>query len=216
MILRVLAYLFATGTAALVLPTLLAYLTTRPHTYKAAAAPQSRVAIVFGAGLQRDGSPSPILRDRIATAVDLYQTGLVEKLLMSGDNRFEDYNEPGAMRDYAVRLGVPSEDIVLDYAGRRTYDTCYRARDIFGISKALLVTQAYHLPRAIFTCRALGIDVDGVIADRREYRRVAHNYYRLREVPATMVAAWEVWVSRPLPVLGQPEPIFPGSERTQR
>ncbi|RME07282.1 MAG: hypothetical protein D6803_04360, partial [Anaerolineae bacterium] len=93
--------------------------------------PPRKVAIVFGAGLWRDGSPSGVLRDRVATAADLYFEGKVEVLLMSGDNRFENYNEPAAMRDYALRLGVPEEAIVLDYAGRRTYDTCYRAGAIF-------------------------------------------------------------------------------------
>jgi len=109
--------------------------------------PADRVAIVFGAGLQRDGTPSAVLRDRVATAASLYFEGKVQKLLMSGDNRFLDYNEPGSMKAYAISLGVPGEDIVLDYAGRRTYDTCYRAREIFGLDEAILVTQTYHLPR---------------------------------------------------------------------
>ncbi len=198
------------GALALLLvgPAAAAGLYTRPRTYTAQDAPSARVAVVFGAGLMRDGSPSQVLRDRVATAVDLYNAGKVEKLLMSGDNRFENYNEPAAMRDYAVKLGVPEDSIVLDYAGRRTYDTCYRAKAIFGIQQALLVTQAFHLPRAIFTCNALGVDARGVIADRRAYRRGPMNYWKLREIPATAVAAWEVWVARPLPVLGSPEPIF--------
>ena len=128
----------------------------RPHIYPASQAPARRVAIVFGAGLQWDGTPSPVLRDRITTASDLYFNGKVEKILMSGDNRFVDYNEPGAMLNYALDLGVPREDIVLDFAGRRTYDTCYRARAIFGVTDAVLVTQAFHLPRAVFTCNSLG------------------------------------------------------------
>lgn len=109
-----------------------------------ADAPEMPVAIVFGAGLSRDGTPSPVLRDRVETAAALYFQGKVKKLLMSGDNRFVDYNEPGAMRQYALDLGVPAEDIVLDYAGRRTYDTCYRARAIFGVTEAILVTQPFH------------------------------------------------------------------------
>ncbi len=200
------------GGLALVLlgPVLAAGVYTRSRTYEAMDAPDGRVAIIFGAGLQRDGTPSTVLRDRVATGVDLYQAGKVEKLLMSGDNRFDNYNEPAAMRDYAVQLGVPVDDIVLDYAGRRTYDTCYRAGAIFGIDRALLVTQAFHLPRAVFTCNALGIDARGVVADRRAYRRGPLNFWRLREIPATAVAMWEVYVSRPLPVLGDPEPIFTG------
>jgi SanA protein len=174
-----------------------------------ANAPTRAVAIVFGAGLSGDGSPSPVLRDRVATAAELYFSGKVKKILMSGDNRFLDYNEPGAMLDYALELGVPRQDIVLDYAGRRTYDTCYRAKAIFGITDALLVTQRFHLPRAIFTCNFLGIQGYGVIADLRPYNSRSMDYWNVREVGATFVALWEVWISRPLPVLGNPEPIFP-------
>jgi len=171
-------------------------------------APSARAAIVFGAGLQRDGTPSPVLKDRIAAAVQLYHLGKVEKLLMSGDNRFIDYNEPAAMKTYAVSLGVPEEAIALDFAGRRTYDTCYRAKHIFGLDEALLVTQKYHLPRAIFTCQEMGMRVSGVAADLRIYNTHSLRFWSLRELPATMVAIWQVWVSHPLPVLGDPEPIF--------
>lgn len=171
--------------------------------------PSRRVAIVFGAGLWRDGSPTPILRDRVAAAAELYFAGKVEKLLLSGDNRFVDYNEPEAMRQYARSLGVPSEALVLDYAGRRTYDTCYRAKAIFGLTEAILVTQAFHLPRAIYLCNHLGMDGVGVAADRRTYRRASMLYWSLREYLATVNALWEVHLLHPLPVLGDPEPIFP-------
>lgn len=177
--------------------------------YSVENAPVKRIAVIYGAGLQRDGTPSPVLRDRVATGADLYFAGKVEKLLMSGDNRFEYYNEPGAMARYAVSLGVPEEDIVMDYAGRRTYDTCFRARDIFGVDEAILVTQRFHLPRALYTCSELGIDAVGVAADRREYRRGPYLYWNLREIVATTNALWEVHFAQPLPVLGQYEPIFP-------
>jgi SanA protein len=166
------------------------------------------VAIVFGAGLQHDGSPSPVLRDRVETAVNLYRTGKVEKVLMSGDNRFIDYNEPGAMRAYAVELGMPEKDIVLDYAGRRTYDTCYRARNIFGVKDAILVTQSYHLPRALFTCNALGLVSRGVPADQRTYSRSSQLMWNIRELPASLKAIWDVWIMHPKVVLGDPEPII--------
>ena len=167
-----------------------------------------KVAIVFGAGLQRDGSPSPILRDRVETAAKLYFSGKVEKLLMSGDNRFVDYNEPGAMRAYAIELGVPEKDIVLDYAGRRTYDTCYRAKYIFGVNTAILVTQAYHLPRALFTCNELGVAADGVDAKIRTYSRYSRFSWNIREIPASLKALWDIWIYHPAVVLGEPEPIF--------
>jgi SanA protein len=144
----------------------------------------------------------------VATAAQLYFSGKVEKLLMSGDNRFVYYNEPRAMGEYARQLGVPEQAIVLDYAGRRTYDTCYRARTIFGVQEALLVTQNFHLPRALYLCRILGIQTVGVSADRRTYRRSSLFTWHLRELPATITALWEVHVTRPLPVLGKSEPIF--------
>jgi len=116
-----------------------------------------------------DGRPTPALADRVWTAAALYKAGKVRKLLMSGDNRFINYNEPETMRQYALAQGVPDEDIVLDYAGRRTYDTCYRAEHIFGVQDAILVTQWFHLDRALYTCGKLGIDAVGVAADRRDY-----------------------------------------------
>jgi SanA protein len=171
--------------------------------------PARQVAIVFGAGLMRDGSPTAVLRDRVSVAARLYFDGKVEKLLMSGDNSTLYYNEPGAMQQYAIDLGVPEDAIVLDYAGRRTYDTCYRARHIFEVSDAILVTQSFHLPRALYTCNRLGVSAIGVPADLRPYLRRAMAFWNLREIPATLRALWEVHVTRPLPILGEPEPIFP-------
>ncbi len=195
------------GIALLAAPRLLAAWHAAPRIFTAEQAPPRGVAIVFGAGLRRDGSPSAVLRDRVATAADLYFNGKAEKLLMSGDNRFDDYNEPAAMQAYALRLGVPAEAIVLDYAGRRTYDTCYRARAIFGLEKVILVTQAFHLPRALYTCNALGVDAVGVIADQREYRRLARLFWFTRETIATLAALVDVHLLHPLPILGDPEPI---------
>lgn len=209
MIFRLAFYLLTGVTLTVILPSLLSNLYARGRIHAADDAPSAPVAIVFGAGLLRDGSPTAVLRDRVITASQLYFEGKVQKLLMSGDNRFIDYNEPGAMRQYALDLGVPDEAIILDYAGQRTYDTCYRARAIFGVERALLVTQAFHLPRAVLTCNALGVTANGVVADQRNYSRRAHTFWRLREVPATLVAMWEVWVTRPEPILGAPEPIFP-------
>jgi len=193
----------------LALPRLFMIWRTHSQVYTTAQVPPQRVAIVFGAGLWRDGSPTPVLRDRVEIAASLYFEGKVEKLLMSGDNRFVYYNEPGAMRDYALELGIPEEDIVLDYAGRRTYDTCYRAQHIFGVNQAILVTQGFHLPRALYICNQLGLTASGVPATKRVYRKRSVAYWNLRELPAALVALWEVHISHPLPVLGKPEPIFP-------
>jgi len=209
MFVSILVALLLVGTLLFLIPRVITALYALPRTYPADQAPARRVAIVFGAGLWRDGSPSPVLRDRVSTAAELYFNKKVEKLLMSGDNRTIYHNEPEAMRQYALSLGVPDMDIVMDYAGRRTYDTCYRARSIFGVQDAILVTQAFHLPRAIYTCNQLGLPSIGVPADQREYRRRSLTYWNTRELPATLVALWEVHFARPLPVLGEPQPIFP-------
>ena len=177
-------------------------------TYPITSVPQRRVGIVFGAGLWRDGSPTPVLQDRVETGVKLYFAGKIEKILMSGDNSLVEYNEPEAMRQYALKLGVPDSAIVLDYAGRRTYDSCYRAQYIFKLKEAILITQKFHLARALFLCNALGLDGVGVEADNRQYRKFSLFYWNLREIPATLTAFMDV-ITRPLPILGDPEPIFP-------
>ncbi len=188
-------------------PKLIVLLYAAPRTFTADAVPAARVAIVFGAGLLRDGSAGPVLRDRVETAVTLYQQGKVNKLLMSGDNRFIEYNEPEAMRQYALDLGIPDQDIVLDYAGRRTYDTCYRANAIFQVDSAILVTQGFHLPRALFLCNWFGIESTGVEANNTYFRKISRLYWHTRELFATTQSVLDVVVTKPLPVLGDPEPI---------
>jgi SanA protein len=205
--LRILAILTLVAVMILTVPRLITAFYSSTRIFYVDQAPQRRVAIVFGAGLWRDGSPTPVLRDRVATAAQLYFSGKVQILLMSGDNSTAYYNEPAAMQSYAIELGVPEDAIVLDYAGRRTYDTCYRARDIFGLREAILVTQKFHLPRAIYTCNALGVEAVGVPADLRAYRKRSLFFWNLRETPATLVALWETHISRPQPILGAPEPI---------
>jgi SanA protein len=200
------------GLLAFLLPRLITALSTNSYIYPVEEAPVRQVAVVFGAGLWRDGSPTPVLRDRVETAARLYFDGKVEKLLMSGDNSVVEYNEPEAMRQYALSLGVPDEDIVLDYAGRRTYDTCYRAKAIFQVEQPILVTQSFHLPRAVYTCRAMGVDAIGVSADIQVYRRRSLLYWSLRELPATLTALLQVHILRPEPVLGEPLPIFSGKQ----
>jgi SanA protein len=205
---KLLIALAALGLLVLFVPRLITGVASLKRIYTVNTAPVGRVAIVFGAGLTRDGYPTVILRDRVETAAQLYFAGKVQKILMSGDNRFDNYNEPGAMRQYAVDLGVPSEAIVFDYAGRRTYDTCYRAKAIFGLNSALLVTQQFHLPRALFLCSALGMQVSGVEAQNHRYFSVLLMIWNIREQLATVGAFLDVYVSKPLPVLGKPEPIF--------
>lgn len=201
--------LAALALLAFFLPRLITIIYGWSRVYTVETAPAERVAIVFGAGLTRSGRPTPILRDRVATAAELYFAGKVEKLLMSGDNRFDSYNEPEAMRQYALTLGVPDSAIVLDYAGRRTYDTCYRARAIFGLDSALLVTQGFHMPRALFTCNALGVKASGVQVSERRYWPLMRLIWNVREQLASLGALVDVYVRQPVPVLGKPQPIFP-------
>jgi SanA protein len=168
-----------------------------------------RIAVVFGAGVRENGEPSLALEDRIITAVELYRAGRVRKILMSGDNRFQNYNEPAAMREQAIKRGVPSENVVADYAGRRTYDTCFRAKEIFGIERAVLVTHEFHLNRAIYLCQAAGIDSIGITADRRTYDNATRRSWFWRETFA-VVAAWsDVNLLQPTPILGEKELIKP-------
>jgi len=205
---RIILTLGLLGLFGLLLPRLVILLYAKPRTYSAKDVPPRRVAIVFGAGLWRDGSPTPVLQDRVRTAANLYFDGKVEKLLMSGDNRYVDYNEPESMRQFALSLGVPDEAIVLDYAGRRTYDTCYRARDIFEVDSVILVTQGFHLPRALFLCNQLGVDSIGVPADLQYYRKISRAIWTFREILATVDSINDVYFKKPIPVLGNPEPIF--------
>jgi len=195
------------GVLMSILPSLITGVHARDRVYEQSDAPAERVAIIFGAGLRRDGSPTAMLRDRVSTGADLYFSGKVEKLLMSGDNRFVEYNEPEAMRQFALSVGVPDEAIVLDYAGRRTYDTCYRAKAIFGLDSALLVTQRFHLPRALFLCNMLGVETQGVEAANC-YWNGSPFVWNVREFFATIAAFLDLYVSSPSPVLGDPEPMF--------
>lgn len=204
---RMTLFLTAAGLAILLLPRLITSQYALNRTYQQDNAPSREVAIVFGAGLRRDGSPSPILRDRVETAAGLYLSGRVQKLLMSGDGQADYYNEPEAMRRYALSLGVPQEAIALDQAGRRTYDTCYRAKEVFGVTSALLVTQKFHLPRALFLCNALGLDASGVETTSRRSWRGTTLIWNIREQFATVGAFLDIFVSSPYPVTGEPQPL---------
>jgi SanA protein len=209
LIVRHLLFICLVIVLGLIIPRLIMMIYSAPHTHQIDDAPQSPVGIIFGAGLWRDGSPTPVLEDRVLAGAQLYFNGKIKKLLMSGDNSYIDYNEPEAMRQYALKLGVPDQDIILDYAGRRTYDTCYRARYIFGVTEALLITQNFHLPRALYLCSQIGISSQGVIADTRQYRFPWRFIWQIRELPASLAAMWEVHISHPTPIMGDPEPIFP-------
>lgn len=160
--------------------------------------PHAPVAIVFGASVRPNGEPSQMLADRVDAAVALYKDDKVDRLLMTGDHRSPSYDEVGAMRRRALAHGVPADRIDVDGAGVRTYDSAYRAKTVFGVTEAILVSQRYHLPRALFLANAFGIKAVGLSANRYSYSR--QTYSDLREVAALVVAWYEVNVLHPHPV----------------
>ncbi len=168
--------------------------------------------LVLGAGLLPDGSPSLMLGERIRTGVELYKAGVAPKLLMSGDHSRSDHDEVNAMKDAAKAQGVPSEDIFMDHAGFATYDSFYRAGAIFGVKKVVIVTQAYHLPRAIWIARRLGLEAVGVACDTRRY---AGQLYRdVREILARDKDFFKC-ILKPLPrYLGEAIPIWGSGDVT--
>jgi SanA protein len=159
-------------------------------------APAGRVAIVFGAGVLPNGEPSAVLYDRVATAAELYQRGKVTSIVLSGDGSGRYHDEPESMRRAALRLGVPDGALVLDRAGLRTEETCRRARAIFDITSATLVTQGFHLSRALMLCESFGLDVVGVASDRRSYSWRWRVSWQAREAAATTVAWLEIAARR--------------------
>ncbi|MHB1001116.1 MAG: SanA/YdcF family protein [Armatimonadota bacterium] len=167
----------------------------------------TRVAVVLGAKVYPDGRLSLLLSDRVNKAVALYKAGKVEKILMSGDNRFAHYDEPTRMAEYAIRKGVDPDDVAMDFAGRRTYDSVYRAKHIFGLDGCIIVSQGFHLDRAIFLCRKLGIDGYGVAADEHMYMGGRVRFARIREIPACLSALADVYLLHPRPVMGRRERI---------
>ncbi len=137
--------------------------------------------LVLGAGV-RNGKPSPMLQDRLDYAVELYKNGAAPKLLMSGDHGRDDYDEVNIMKNYAIEKGVPSEDIFMDHAGFSTYESIYRARDVFEAEKIIIVTQKYHLFRALYISNKLGVEATGYASDPQQY--AGRLYRELREVLA--------------------------------
>lgn len=180
--------------------------TASGHTYAdrdLADVPATPVALVLGAQVYPSGTPSPFLAARLDLAKRLLDAGLVEVLLVSGDHGAREYDEPDAMRRYLVDAGVPPDRVVADHAGFDTYDSCSRAQRIFGVHRVTVVTQGYHLPRAVATCRALGLDAVGVgdesVRGSRAWRRGA-----LRDQVACVKAVLDVATRRD-PVLGPRE-----------
>lgn len=166
--------------------------------------------IVLGCGVSAAGVPSPMLVDRLQRGVALYQDGASPKLLMSGDHGREGYNEVAVMKRYAVEQGVPSEAVFMDHAGFSTYETMYRARDIFCAQKVIIVTQQYHLYRAVYIARALGLDAYGVNCDYRThgdqfFRDVREVLARVKDFATAIVQPKPTYLGKAIPISGSGE-----------
>lgn len=188
--------LCAAALALLIGPALWIFWSTGSQRYDAVeAVPPAEVALVFGAGLKPDGAPSALLADRIHAAVLLFQAGKAKRLLLSGDGTTAGHDEPGAMARQAQAEGVPVAAIERDPGGTHTYASCSRAHDLFKVHSAIVVSQSYHLPRAIFTCERLGIRTTGFSLARVPYG--GDPGLRARELLSLDVAWWRALIARP-------------------
>ena len=165
--------------------------------------PNNYAALVLGAGVDDNGQPSWFLRDRIITAVELYKAGKVKKLIMSGDNSIKTYNEPEVMIKLAEELGVPKKDLQPDFAGRRTYDSCWRAKNIFSQDKITIITQRFHMSRSLMICNELGIDSVGFVAQKYKYPNDYMNYLNFREILAINLSLFDVYIKSPRVIGGE-------------
>jgi len=180
------------------------YASTKSHIYNdVTKAPNAEVALIPGAAIFENGALSSIFIDRVDMAIKLYEAQKVSKILVSGDNSTDSHNEVNPVRLYLITKGIPDQDIFLDHAGFDTYSTMYRARDVFGVSSIIISTQSFHLPRAVFTARRLGIEAYGMNAD------VGHILLRnyLREMLANEKAVLNLIFHRKPKYLGDKIPI---------
>jgi SanA protein len=186
---------------AMLLVSLWIHARTAAYRYRTTAdVPARHTAIVLGASVHRSGRPSDMLRDRLDTALELYQAGKVRKLLLTGDHGRRGYDEVSVMRKHVLAHGARPEDVFTDHAGFTTYESMARARAVFGVDSAVVVTQAFHLPRAIYLARGLGLPAVGVEADRHHYR--AGFQTALREAVARTKAFGDMQIGRRLEILG--------------
>ena len=160
--------------------------------------------IILGAGIWGD-SPSPMLQDRLLQGIELYKSNVSSKIIMSGDHGREEYDEVNVMKQYAIDNGVPSEDIFMDHAGFSSYESIYRAKEIFGAKKVVIVTQKYHLYRALHIANSLGLEAYGVGADPRQY--VGAMYREIREILARNKDFIKCWFKPEPTYLGESIPV---------
>ncbi len=164
--------------------------------------PQTRAALVLGASVV-SGKPSPVLEERAHTAIGLYMMGKVSKILVTGDNGALTHDEVTPVRKYLINAGIPPEDIFLDHAGFDTYSSMYRARDVFKADSLTIVTQDFHMPRAVFVARQLGITAYGVVPERGQ----GDVYDYVREIPASVKALLDLALNRTPKYLGEAIPL---------
>lgn len=165
----------------------------------------AQVALVLGAFVHPDGTPCPVLQDRLEQGLELYRAGKVEKLLLSGDHGRPEYDEVNAMRVYLEKRGVPKKHLYLDHAGFDTYDSLYRAKHVFQVESVIVVTQEFHLNRALYIGHALGLNIQGVASDRRAIAEI--RTLRAREFLANLKALWEVHSGAPPTKAGPATPL---------
>lgn len=163
--------------------------------------------VVLGCAVRPDGTPSPMLAERLDRGIELYKNGAAPKLLMSGDNGQVEYNEVVTMGNYALEKDVPSQDIFLDYAGFSTYESIYRAKEIFQAKKILIVTQKYHLHRALYIAKAMGLDAYGVSCDTQVYagqtnRDIREILARNKDFLTSIFKPKPTYMGDPVPVSG--------------
>ncbi len=168
-----------------------------------AEVPHTDSAVILGASTLKNGSLSAVLKHRVDTAIELYEKKKVNKILVTGDNGTLSYNEVNPVRIYLLEKGIPDKDIFLDHAGFDTYSSMYRARDIFLAGRITIVTQSFHLPRAVYIARMLGMDAYGMSADKSEYK--TRNY--VREVFANVKAVMDLVLKREPKYLGDEIPL---------
>jgi vancomycin permeability regulator SanA len=191
------------GCVLALLPATWMYVVTGDRLRTIADVPRTEVAVVFGAGLW-EGEPSPYLAHRLDAAAELYREGRVEVVLVTGDNSREDYDEPDAMRAYLTRHGVPGSRIVSDYAGFDTWDSCVRAKKIFGVDEAVLISQGFHIRRAVALCEEAGVASYGVgVQDKHD---ATWYYGGARELFAAGKAALDAVLEPDPRFLGPREP----------
>ena len=204
---RVLAVAAGLVIAAVAIPNLVVWLGGRaPVTADPARVPHAQAALVLGAQVKPDGTPSDMLIDRIRAGEDLYRAGRVDKLLLSGDHSRVDYDEVGTMRRIMLADGIPARDIFTDHAGFDTWDSAQRAKRVFDVDSAVVVTQGFHMARALYEARHAGLDATGFIADRRNYGRVMPRL-KARETLARVKAFGDVVTGASPKFLGAEIPI---------